>query len=216
MKEILELCNKLYESIVSCPEHKTITCPQCVRDGFYSKSDDYFCSKKHYYYVMNYGPSYASEIYHYLGHSQILENNFKNKQLKVLSLGCGFAPDLLALNKYIEEYKLSVSLKYTGIDASETWSQIRKNFDNATFIKEDVNKGFDFSDIDIVFIVKLFSNLFEKKSYKQFLDLLEEQIETNLKKNSFLIFNDINSECKGRDKFDSSIKNLFSSKKYYY
>ena len=67
-------------------------CFFCLHDQFYNDASDYYdCKNKLNYYVLNYGASYISEIYYYLGTSRLL-NNFNNS-INILSLGCGFAPD---------------------------------------------------------------------------------------------------------------------------
>lgn len=74
---------------------------------------------------MNYGPAYASEIYHYLAQSQILENNFNGHSLNVISLGCGFSPDLIALLKYINDRGLIITVRYLGLDNEALWNSLR-------------------------------------------------------------------------------------------
>jgi hypothetical protein len=216
MIDILERCDKLYKKEKCCHTKRRCNCYSCLNEGFFVTSDTYECFKKHLYYVMNYGPSYSSEIYNYLKHSQILENNFNNKNIKILSLGCGFAPDLIALEKYIENENLDINFEYTGLDASTGWSKIRNQASNVNYITIDINTGFDLSEYDIVFIVKLFSTLYNNDLDGPFLTILQDQITNNLKNGSFLIFIDVNSCYEGRDIFNGLVKNLFTSSKLFF
>lgn len=165
---------------------------------------------------MNYGPAYASEIYHYFSKSQILENNFNGKILNIISLGCGFSPDLIALKKYIIDRNLSMKLNYLGLDNAPLWSKLRINHTCAKYSTCDLLSGFNLSGYDIVFINKLYSTMKENKKDTQFLSILVHQIQTALPTNSFLVFNDVNHYVKGIDQFDSAVKIFFKTKNYYY
>jgi hypothetical protein len=216
MIDILNKCSAQYSLLVCCHPKPNCDCLKCLPDGFFGNDDNYSCEKKQYSYVMRYGSIFASEIYHYLEHSQILEQNFTNSTVKVLSLGCGFAPDLIALQKYINDKQLSVQYEYTGIDISDSWNNIRISDDNVMYCTDNVLSGFDLSDYDIVFVVKLYSALRKITSHNKFIDILKNQIKNKLKSGAFLIFDDFNSVNMGRDEFDEKISGLFSSKKYFY
>lgn len=218
MKDILEKCEVQYNMLHCCHKGKSLCCCyDCLKNGFYGNSEDYLCPKKHFYYVMNYGPSFANEIYYYLKCSKILEKNYMFSDVNVLSLGCGFAPDLHALSKYVNDFNLPIKIKYTGIDESKEWNKIRHKFSNSSFLNKDVLKGFDLSKFDLVFIVKLFSTLYKQDKEVDFLKILKNEITKNLKEDGYIIFIDINNRAMGRDNFDANVKALFSSnKKYYY
>lgn len=200
MKPILRLSNQIYSAEDCCHDDGRVCyCYDCLHKSFYSLTtpDEYDCLKKLCYYVMNYGPAYASEIYHYLSESQVLESNYCGKTVKVLSLGCGFSPDLIALDKYISDKNLSIKLSYTGIDNEQLWNSLRNNDPRAKYFVSDVCSGFDMSGCDFVFINKLYSTLRKNKQDKQFIKLLIHQVGTALKTGSFLIFNDINHRDMG-------------------
>lgn len=113
--------------------------------------DSYDCEKKVNYYVLNYGPSFASEIYHYLAFTQVLEEFESKRKLKILSLGCGFAPDLIALKKYIKDKQLVIQIEYCGIDKSDSWNSARYSTENAEFIEGDVTKSLNMDGYDFIF-----------------------------------------------------------------
>jgi len=218
MQDILSVCDAIYNKQPCCHgDGRKCYCYDCLYSSFYSETrDTYDCLKKLCYYTMNYGPAYASEIYHYFSESQILETNFNRKSLSVISLGCGFSPDLIALDRYISDKKLSIKMKYLGLDNEPLWSNIRINNSRAQYSVYDVLSGFDLSKYDLVFINKLYSTLKKNKKEKDFLNILVHQIKTALPVDSFLVFNDINHRIMGRDQFDSSIAGFFKIKNYYY
>jgi hypothetical protein len=218
MQNILRTCDQNYRIRPCChDDERDCRCYDCLHMGFYSpEPDTYDCYKKLCYYIMNYGPAYASEIYHYFSQSQILENNFNGKSLNIISLGCGFSPDLIALRKYISDRNLSIKMHYLGLDNEPLWNNLRINNPCARYSLCDVLSGFNLSGYDMVFINKLYSTLKKNKHDSQFLSLLLQQIRTTLSADSFLVFTDINHRAMGRDQFDTSINRFFSRKNYYY
>jgi len=183
---------------------------------FHDRPDTYNCEKKVNYYVLNYGPSFASEIYHYFSTSQVLENNFNNTTLNILSLGCGFSPELIALERYIRDYHLTINFNYRGIDSNQSWNNTRLHNANAQYIIDDVSHNINLIDMDIVFVIKLFSTLYKNNLSNQFLSSLRNAISSQLKANGLLIFIDVNSIHMGRDIFHNSVSNLFTKCYQYY
>ena len=115
MIDILHSCNEQLKTLPCCHgEEHDCNCYYCLREGFYIKPDEYTCFKKLCYYVINYGPSFASEIYHYLVKSKIIDEFIaQNKtELKIVSLGCGFGPDMYAIEKYKSDNSLPISISY--------------------------------------------------------------------------------------------------------
>ena len=109
MKKILMQCNSIQAALPCCHNDGRICdCTQCLKEGFYIGTDTYHCLKKLCFYTINYGPIYISEIYHFLGKSKLLEKNFGGSSINVLSLGCGFGPDFIALSKYIYDNRLNI------------------------------------------------------------------------------------------------------------
>ncbi len=108
---------------------------------------------------MNYGPAYASEIYHYLNKSELLENNFDGTEINILSLGCGFSPDAYALKKYIKDNCLDINFHYTGYDIENNWNIIRQDYDNIKYEIYDLLSGFSLENYDLIFMCKAFSTI---------------------------------------------------------
>lgn len=217
MIELLNRCNTNLANLACCHVNTMMCdCYQCLRDGFYGMPDRYDCRKKMSYYVLNYGPSYASEIYHYLSSSRILESFVPRGTVNILSLGCGFAPDLIAIDKYIRINNLQLQVNYTGVDASDCWQPSRYVNATSVFHTGNVSEYLRMNGFDVVFIVKLFSTLLQNNQHQQFLQLLQTTVTNELATGSYLVFNDINSWKKGRDIFHNPIRQHFTGVRQYY
>ena len=222
-KRLLAQCKTNYNKMECCGDRFKCDCGACLSEGFdirSSKVDTYKCAKRMNYYVLKYGSSGISEIYHYLSASKILET-FQNQNIKIMSLGCGFAPDYYAIEKYIQDNKLSINFTYDGFDYSDFWRGARlSDIKNANYFLSDVTKApIDFSKYQIIIICKLLSTLKNSSaSVDAFLTNIISAVENTMAKNAVLIFNDFNSAYTGCDDFDEAVSSLFKKKfirKYY-
>jgi len=178
-------------------------CFSCLRSNFQTQgADTYNCLIKLALYTINYGPIYVSEIYHFLEQSQLLENNFTGivQSINVMSLGCGFGPDDIALNKYRNDKQLDINFNYHGYDIEPFWNYITNT--GALPISHDILAGFDCTSVNILFINKLFSTLKNNSLDSQFLTIFQIALQS-LPVGSFVIFNDINNINMGRDDFNT-------------
>ena len=217
MQNLLNRCNDIYGQSECChndPE-RTCYCIDCLQQGFYGNQDMYSCLKKLCSYTMNYGPCYASEIYNFLQTDRLLENNYLNQEVKILSLGCGFCPDWFGFDKYIRNNTLPVMFEYEGRDIEPLWGHLRVGVHNANIVCESVLNGFTLAEFDIIIINKLFSTLKANNMHNQFLDILTTEIQTSMKIGAHLIFNDANHIDKGRDVFDNAVSQYFDIKRKY-
>lgn len=245
MVEILNRCDYLYNNYPDCidkntNENKNGDCLTCTQNNFRGMNNDsYDCLKKLCTYTMFYGPLYVNEIYNFLVQSNFLkilieENRkyIKNNslygfniftqninipiQLNVMSLGCGFGPDDIALNKYRDNHlDWNVNFNYLGYDKEPLWNFITQN--NALPITADLLNGMNFQNVNILFINKLFSTLKKLSYHNDFLNVFRDALE-ELPTGAFVVFNDINSDEKGRDVFDEFTKYNFLEvvNKYYF
>jgi len=205
MIKLLTNCNNIQKSQACChTDGRICCCYNCLRDGFYAGIDSYSCLKKLCYYVMNYGPAYVSEIYHFLGASRLLENNFHNS-INVLSLGCGFGPDFIALQKYIYDNNLSTDVKYFGYDQEQNWLNITHGIINNLPIIANILNGFTLKNRNIIFLNKFFSTLLKNGTARKFLDKFIPEIKNVMSAGSVIVFNDVNHYKLGRDVFDSEV-----------
>ena len=129
MTDILRRCDEIQKKQPCCHnDGRVCNCMECLRVGFFEGFDDtYDCLKKVCFYVMKYGPIYVSEIYHFLHQSKIIERFVEpgsRRTINILSLGCGFEPDYIALEKYINDKNLNISFSYIGIDEECNWQCI--------------------------------------------------------------------------------------------
>ena len=210
MNNIIKKCNKIIEeNNQAYSTYKTNNkCLNCVRDSYKPNGNDkYDCLIKLAHYTIYYGISYVSEIYYFLKKSQILEKIINNKKdIKVLSLGCGFMPDLIAMDKYKNDMWIKdIEIDYQGYDIEALWEEIAL-CPQCLLIKDVVNDNFDCTDVDIIFVNKLFSTLKRNELHMYFLCNFKNQLE-DLPIGSFIVYNDVNNENEGRDIFNKCISN---------
>ena len=91
------------EACVNCTH--PILCPgkcnDCLTQVHWSNGrKDYNCKNIIHYYCCSFMFQYASEIYHLINESQMLK---QMREYKILSLGCGASPDLVAFEKFTSE-----------------------------------------------------------------------------------------------------------------
>jgi len=183
MKDFLAKVNEIYlkQSCCHTKDCYLCNCYPCMKRSFFDGQDDYSCLKKLCYYSLNYGPVFVSEIYHFLAYAKILESFSDRENIRVLSLGCGFGSDLIAMNKYIYDTHLNSNLLYVGVDKEPLWENIRFADECAEFFVYNVFDGFSFNDFEIIFINKLFSTLKRYGFHEKFLLLVQEQIIMNMR-----------------------------------
>ncbi len=107
-----------------------------------------------------------------------------------MSLGCGFGPDYIALNKYRENHlDWNVHFNYYGYDKEPLWNFVTQT--NSLPITYDLLSGMNFQEMDIVFMNKLFSTLKNHNLHTQFLNIFQQALQT-LPIDCFVVFNDTN------------------------
>lgn len=219
MEELLLRCDRNLSSLPCCHnDGRDCNCCDCLRAGFFDAAmpDRYECPKKMNSYVLNYGASYASEFYHYLEISHILDEFQVNAQVRILSLGCGFAPDLIAISRYTRAHQLPLNIEYHGIDNSVHWESARYSNEYSTFSIQDVLSELSFNNYDIVVMAKVFSTIYRSNNSRSFLRNFTRAVSTQLNDGAFVIFNDINSRNMGRDYFHSSVKRYFRNMRQFF
>jgi hypothetical protein len=219
VEAILKRADQLYRAEVCChTSNSRCDCMKCWSEKFRELPDDYSCFKSLCWYTMKYGPSFASEFFHYLSKSKLIETflSVGKKKLSVLSLGCGLGPDLIALNRYVGNIRRDVRLRYLGIDKQAAWGRIRIPSGDAEFQSKDVLSGLDLSGYDIVVLNKLISTLKRNDQLDDFITLLATSIRTSMKTDCCLVYIDINSIHTGRDDFHRAVRPLFRSVKQFY
>ena len=220
MINILNRCSQIYQNQRCCHhDGRFCDCMNCIQDGFYNNDNDaYNCLKRLCIYTINYGPAYVSEIYHFLSASQVI-SRFKSicDEVNVLSIGCGFAPDFIALTKYIYNERINLKIMYTGYDIENNWQNITSGIINNVPIIHNALDGFSLDGFQIIFLNKLFSTLKQNNQSDNFLNILARECRDSMSNGALLVFNDINHWAKGRDEFDSKISRMLNPiGKYYF
>ena len=187
---------------------------------------DYNCKKLASYYVCKFLNRFASEMY-YLLDGDDMWSTFKDlDKIKILSLGCGPASDIIALNELNNNmvnnpYKID----YCGVDIAKSWEHINNKIieyynkgndgSKVKFIYEDVFKYVkenQLKDINLLIIQNLISTFKKSKSTKKLKNFIEDitnNIVSFMPQHSFIIISDINSCNLLRDDWLSLItKNL--------
>lgn len=242
MIDILQRCNFLYTNLMDCEdkhsnEIKENDCYKCTKNNYqHLNNDHYDCLKKLCVYTMFYGTQYVNEIYTFLKTSNFLNQFIQDRRqisicsqtytmdtsssdipvfFNVLSLGCGFGPDDIALSKYKDDFlDANVIFNYYGYDKEPLWNYITQT--NSKPITYDILQGLSFLGFDIVFINKLFSTLKKNRLSSTFLEILRNNLNS-LPIGSYIIYNDINHPNEGRDEFnDFLIENNFECIAKYY
>lgn len=135
----------------------------------------------------------------------------------MLSIGCGFAPDFIGINKYIQNKRINLRLQYTGYDIEHNWQNITKGIIHNVPIIHNALNGFSLEGFQIVFLNKLFSTLKQNNQSDDFLNILVQECKKSMSNAILLIFNDINHRSKGRDEFDIRISEVLTPiEKYYF
>jgi len=219
MTNILNNCNNLINNFHNCSDFgqdPKETCFSCLRNSFYgSGTDTYNCLKKLCYYTINYGPAYVNEIYSFLKKSEILES-FKKDNINIYSLGSGFSPDYIAMEKYIKKNEVNFKLfSYFGFDIEPLWRDITQ--DAIPILADLTRVPINYNNVDIIFLNKLFSTLKNHNSERNFLNRFAIDLKT-LPTEAYIIFNDINHYNMGRDDFDRFMQsnNFKLIEKYYF
>lgn len=225
LEEVIGYCeDRLYEYGENCSNdqcthpsgHCSGTCEDCLYEVHFSteinKRRDYCCDKL----ICNYVVKYAQR---YKNNASIALKTIDMSlypYLNVLSVGCGAAPDLMAL----EERCDNKHIFYYGYDRNTRWKDIHnfieeqtdgtKNIE-AVFERKDIFDVLDNNDIsdcgfNVIFIQYLISHLFNTNQIwmidKLYKGLIHNVISKKPKNSPFLIvINDIDSCNKGRPYF---------------
>ena len=170
----------------------------------------YNCIPITFSYVIRFSNRYASEVLTAL-RCRLIRETFQNvDEIKVLSIGCGPATEVIALEKFSrEENKV---IKYYGYDINPIWNKTQQILEKH-LINTKCNTMFDSSEfqddnkilpeIDILILNYVISDIHkhDKKNVNFFLENIKK-IAEKMKSNSIIIINDVNSYYMGRDEIE--------------
>lgn len=211
---LFEICTPARMDGVDCSDDNLQNCKNCLEKVHFAVSgqQSYTCSKMTYLYPLRFLFSYATEIYDTLK-SRMEFRSLQNA--KMVSVGCGAAPDLCAIEYYITGRKLPYEgFEYVGIDANPYWVPYHEklvqlcNF--ATFYTEDILNLSDESrnrvkNCNLLSIQYFFSAVYDKSDPARidaYFKAICENIVAYMPAGGMIIINDTNSSEMGRPKWE--------------
>lgn len=216
--DVLRRSNARLPYLQCCKQDGSVCdCVNSMNTDFTSRPDSYNCEKKMSTYVLKYGAAYASEIFHYLMASNFVRKINTTRPLNIISLGCGFSPDYFAIKKYLEINNITLPIRYTGVDSSTCWENVRPNTNECIYVTGDITSPFTLTDPDVVVVGKVFSTLWRnnRASANAFLSNLKQNT-INFQPGTILIFSDVNHWQFGRDHFHQNVSSFLPSHDLYY
>jgi hypothetical protein len=174
--------------------------------------------------MCDYTFKYASEMLYLIRQSQALKDM---NDYRIVSIGCGGCPDLMAFEAYLKENGEEKRLQYYGLDKNQLWesvhSEVENYFSNTTsWAKYRYVDAIEFINqypirrANVVVIQYLISHLYNTKqigTIQSFYDdLIKNVIACRDKSKPFVILiNDVNSNRRGRDYFYDLCKKLIAA-----
>ncbi len=184
---------------------------------------DYQCANLLHYYTCKYFCKYNSEILYAL--EQI--NLSLYPEFRILSLGCGPAPDLAAIESINQEFQRNIF--YRGVDRNTLWDSIHTEIANyfkstlsydINFAYQDIFQALDMNKprtgYNILVLQYFISHLYNTEQISQINSLyeaiIEKVVQHRFQDSPFLvIINDLDSRNKGRDYFWPFYKKLMAA-----
>lgn len=209
-----------------CVNKECVDCLSSMFNNPESAKQIYSCIPITFAYIFRYSNRYASEIYYIMNHFDLLSDFSSEQQINVLSIGCGPATEVIALECLSKEQGKNIN--YIGFDMNPVWHITQS-------IMKDVLKDFSSCTVDF-YNMKLTSNcsLLEHTHililnyvvsdiYKHsddpsvgvtaFLGEVQQMFEC-MPDNSYIIINDVNSCNMGRDELEAWSQQLPYAKFY--
>lgn len=227
LKKMLLLNNRWFNKKIDCPnglkQDFYYNCKRCFGQATDMREnngkDNYNCEYFSYYYICSHLNSFSSQILYALNSDFMRE--LKNlKSFNVLSLGCGSAPDFIAIDAFNEQH---VDIKYTGVDFSNGWVNNQEcikvycknnNYSEPQFINTDVldytkeKRKNKFNIIILQSLLSTFKKVDKKEELKIFLSNFFNNIVLNSSENVYIIVSDINSKELYRDEWIMLLEEL--------
>lgn len=200
---------------LECSLKSVDACFKCIRDVHFPRSGQqlYGCNKMIEMYPSTFLAAYTSEIY------KTLEDRLPNgilQDAKMVSIGCGAAPDLCAVDLLTERGAQALgSFSYVGIEPNCYWEPfhnfLRANRNFATFYKENVlNLSPEcieaVRNCKVLVLQYFFSAVYDKTSRRineAYFTEICEKIVRYMQEGGVIIINDTNSDEMGRLQWDS-------------
>jgi len=227
---IYHVCRECRELGIKCRGNSSVGCANCLDAIHYyhgkEAMQDYICPNLINFYTCRFSYKYASEIISLLEVTTLFDDD---NNIRIMSIGCGPCPDLMALETFLKKRELSTGkISYVGLDINEIWKPIHNKIKE--YYKDKINIEIDFlyndaidnfdetfiNNTNIIILQYLFSSIYNTKKYdEEALAEIVARIETFLDKLILriiffskhdipfaIIINDVNSCNCGRDFID--------------
>lgn len=232
LETVVEYCHEDYQNYEcdncnhpnDCPGECLGYCKNCLEQVHYPTrypygKKDYDCERMLDFYVCDYIYKYASEMIYLIRKSNALR---KMNEYRVVSIGCGSCPDLMAFEEYCLEEENEKVVKYVGIDVNEMWSNIHQvigDYKTSTIGKvsfkyvDAVTDDYDIKRANVIVLQYVISHFYNTNQINQisgFFDKLIEKIIDHRQNGTpfVVLINDVNSNNRGRDYFEMIVKKL--------
>jgi hypothetical protein len=222
--EIINFADQLYKGSATCqcctnPNGCLKDCNNCLEQVHFPEryadgKCDYDCLNMINYYCCSFLYKYASENYHLLQKSEAAN---KLEKYRILSLGCGAAPDLMAFEKFVLNNG-SKNIQYCGFDKNTLWQSVQnviKNYSspNISRISFHINDVMDFfvsnpvMKANVLVLQYIISHFYNTKQISKigafFNNLIDKVImQRNVNEPFIILITDANSCYRGRDYFN--------------
>ncbi|MDR2933816.1 MAG: hypothetical protein LBU68_00850 [Rickettsiales bacterium] len=155
-------------------------------------------------YVLRYLNSFASQM-RYIFERQFAKQSILDKStLRVLSLGCGASPDLIALLS-LKDKGFNQNILYTGVDLERSWQGLHNRIQHRSCYDKEFGAQFSYENAidfmqknknsyDIVIVQNILSHFKRTDNIDfvpVFMELLKNNIIPNMSQNGLLIISDI-------------------------
>lgn len=227
INEIVEFCNSEYRNADTThlcrdcnhPSKCSGSCKKCLAQIHYPSKypygkKDYDCYNLMNFYVCDYTNKYASEMLYLLRKSEKLK---EIQEYHILSIGCGAAPDLMALEQYVIDTNLYKKIYYCGIDINSLWKPIHSKISRYSsdtisgvkFVYDDAIRYFNAHTVSKanVIILQYVISHFENTEQTHLINSFFENLVKNVvkfkddNKPFIILINDVNSCNRGRNYF---------------
>ena len=159
------------------------------------------------------------------------------EEYRVVSIGCGGCPDLMAFETYCHQEENWKSVKYIGIDVNQNWRAIHeviKQYNTTTietprffYMDAVTDEHYEISDANVIvlqYVISHFYNTGQINKINSFFDKLVQKIVIHKQERTpfVIMINDVNSNKRGRDYFQMVVDKLQNAgfhgifKKFYF
>jgi len=197
-------------------------CVDCLGKIFYDpihRHRKYECLPITYTYVERFTDTFASEVYRILDNHDYIFNDIEEKN--ILSLGCGPATELIAIEKIMRDKSINAPCHYAGFDKNDIWSSVW-NFIIQIFQSNHISVAFQnvlllpdnslLQNTKLLILNHVVSDVYKHSKYPSadtynFLQTDITQIIHQMPSDSFILISDANSNRMGRDEIERWVNN---------